>query len=267
MSISGIDYERCNNCNLCLSACHLFIQDKELNKVVFNDPTDFCNLCAHCIARCPEDAILHEGMGESYTYEGVNKPETIASYDTIYKFLRANRSIRRFKKEIVPNDLLKKVFGAMTQAPTAANARTESFSILSDREQIKKLNDAVIEELLKNPPTKEKYGNLFKLLGKVFYSPIYFDAPHIIFVDSPDKSENEANNIGIIITYGRLAAQALGLGTCWNGWTTGAMRLNPKIRELANITGNSIGIFKLGYPAVKFYRSPPRAPKQINGLE
>jgi len=150
----------------------LFSRDEEQDKVVFNDPTDFCNLCAQCVARCPEDAILHDGMGEAYAYEGVNKPETIASYNTIYKFLRANRSIRRFKKKEVPNDDLKKVFEAMTHAPTAVNARTESFSILSDREQIKKLNDAVIEELLKIPQTKEKYGLLFKLLGKVFYSPI-----------------------------------------------------------------------------------------------
>ncbi len=268
MSIVGINYEKCNSCNLCVAACHLFKRDKEQDKIVFNDPTDFCNSCGQCIAQCKvEDAILHEGLGESYTYECVNNPEKLVPYDTLYKFLRANRSVRRFKKKEVPNDVLKKVFEAMTHAPTAVNARTESFSILSDREQIKKLNDAVIEELLKNPQAKAKYGLLFKLLGKAFYSPIYFDAPHVIFVDSPDVSENEANNIGIIITYGRLAAQALGLGTCWNGWTTGAMRLNPKIRELANITGKTVGIFIVGYPAVKYYRSPPRTPKIIKGLE
>ena len=112
-----------------------------------------------------------------------------------------------------------------------------------------------------------KYGLLFKLLGKAFNSPVFFDAPHVIFVDSPLMFDSEFLNIGIIITYGRLAAKALGLGTCWNGWTQIAMMRNPEIKKIANIKGNKVGVFILGYPAVKFYRSPPRAPKKIEGLD
>ncbi|MFX1570592.1 MAG: nitroreductase family protein [Promethearchaeota archaeon] len=267
MSILGINYEECNNCNICHSACILFRKDQEQDKVIFSDPANFCNLCGHCIARCPQDAILFEGIGETYTYEGVDKPEEIASYDTIYKFLRANRSIRRYKPKKVPNDSLKMVFDAMMHAPTGDNARTEGFSILSDKEQIKKLNDAVIEELMKQPELKAKYGLLFKLLGRAFYSPVFFDAPHVVFVDSPLEDKLELLNIGIIITYGRLAAQTLGLGTCWNGWTQIAMMNNPEIKKIANIKNNTVGVFILGYPAVKFYRSPPRAPKKIQGLD
>lgn len=264
MSIVGINYEKCSDCNICLTACPLFRRDKEQNKVVFNR-TGACNLCGQCIARCPEDAILYEGIGEALSYEGVNKPENIASYDTIYKFLRANRSTRLYKKKKVPNDVLKKVFDAMTQAPTSANRRTERFTILSDREEIKKLNDAVNDERLSHPDVKEKYGLLFKVLSKIFYNFIYFDAPHVIIVDSPLKGVEV--NVGIIITYGRLAAQSLGLGTCWNGWTMGAIKNNPDIKKLIKIKGETVGVFTIGYSAVKFYRSPPRTPKQINGLE
>jgi len=264
MSILGINYEKCSGCNICLTACPLFRRDKDQNKVVFNS-TGSCNLCGHCIARCPEDAILYEDIGEALSYEGINKPEKIASYDTIYKFLRANRSTRLYKKKKVPNDVLKKVFDAMTQAPTSANRRTENFTIISEREEIKKLNDAVNEERLSHPEVYGKYSSIFKFLSKIFYNYLYFDAPHVIIVDSPLKGVEV--NIGIIITYGRLAAQALGLGTCWNGWTMGAMRNNPELRNLAKISGESIGVFTMGYPALKFYRSPPRTPKKINGLE
>jgi len=267
MSILGIDYEKCNDCNICLTSCILFRRDKTKNKVIFEDSTEFCNLCGHCIARCPQDAILYEGIGETFSYKGVEKPETIASYDLIYKFLRANRSIRLYKKKKVPVDILRKVFEAMRHAPTAVNARTERFKIISDRDQIKKLNDAVIEELMKHKDLEENYGLLFKLLSRVYHSPIFFDAPHVIFVDSSDDSDNELLNIGIIITYGRLAAQALGLGTCWNGWTSVAMQFNSTIKEIVNLKGKKVGVFILGYPAVKYYRSPPRSPKIIDGLE
>ena len=266
MPIVGIDYEKCNDCNICLTSCFLFRRDKTQNKVIFNDSTEFCNLCGKCIAKCPQDAILYEDIGEAYAYEGVNKPETIASYETIYKFLRANRSVRLYKKKKVQNDKIKKVFEAMFHAPTGGNERSERFSILSDRDRIKNLNDTVLEAILSNPEMNERYGELFGLISRVFHSPVFFDAPHVIFVDSPDDSEIEANNIGIIITYGRLAAQALGLSTCWNGWTQMAMRFNPKIKELAKITGNMVGVFIIGYSAEKFYRSPPRSPKPIDGL-
>ncbi len=266
MSIVGIDYEKCNNCKICSRTCFLFKQDKEQNKITFIGAQDFCNLCGHCIARCPEDAILHEDMGEVITYKGVDKPETIAPYDIIYKFLRANRSVRSYKKKKVPRDILKKVFEAMTHAPTGGNIRSEKFSIISDPVQIKELNDSVVEELLNQPSTGERYKNLLTILGKIFDSPIYFDAPHVIFVESPDDSEIEANNMGIIITYGRLAAQSLGLGTCWNGWTQIAMNYNPKLKEMVNITGKNMGVFIIGYPAVKFYRSPPRTSKSVKGL-
>lgn len=267
MPIIGIDYEKCNDCNLCYTTCIVFRRDKTQNKIIFNNSKELCNLCGKCIAKCPQDAIIYEGIGEPYTYEGVNKPETIASYETIYKFLRANRSVRLYKKKKVPTDKIKKVFEAMSHAPTGDNMRSERFSILSERDKIKNLNDAVIEAILSIPEMNERYELIFRLTSRVFHSPVYFDAPHVIFVDSLEDSEIEANNIGIIITYGRLAAQALGLSTCWNGWTQIAMRINPKIKELANIKGKMVGVFIIGYSAEKFYRSPPRTLKPIDGLE
>lgn len=274
MPILGIDYEKCSNCNICLTTCFYLRRDKEKNKVVYNDPMNFCNLCGHCIGRCPEDAIIYEDMGEAYAYEGVRKPETIISYDTLYKFLRANRSTRLYRKKNVPVEILEKVFEAMTHAPTGSNLRSERFTILSNQEIIKKLSDAVQEELLKDPKKqyedifpKKQYEDIFSRLANLFRNPIFFDAPHLIIVDSMRDTNSEENNIGIIITYGRLAAQALGVGTCWNGWTKHAMMNNSKIKELAGIKGKRMGLFTIGYPAnIKYHRSPPRTPKKVYGL-
>lgn len=266
MSIVGIDYNRCNNCKICSSTCILFRFNQETEKVEYNDLKDFCNLCGQCIARCPENAILYENLGDINEFQGVSKPEEIITYEKLYDFLRAHRSVRRFRQKEVPNDLLRKVFNAMSYAPTGDNMRSENFVIVSNQEQIKQLNDAVIQELTKDTYMKERYGKLFHLLGKAFHSPIYFDAPHIIFVTSSQRGDIEQNNIGIIITYGRLAAQSLGLGTCWNGWTQIAMKMNPEIKNLANIEGESIGAFIIGYPAVKFHRTPPRTLKNVDGF-
>jgi len=267
MPVTGIDIEKCNGCNICLTTCVVFRPDKENQKVIFNDPDGFCNACGKCIARCPQDAILHDIDDDSYEFEGVNHPETIISYDEIYKFIRAHRSIRLYKGKQVEKEKLHKMFEVMRYAPTGGNLRSERFSIISDPIIIKKLSDAVVDQLNKNQEMHEQYGKLFERISRIFKSPVFFDAPHVVFVESDENTDMEANNIGIIVTYGRLAAQSLGVGTCWNGWTQIAMRDNQEIKKIANLTGKRVGVFMLGYPAVKFFRSPPRSKKSIKGLD
>ncbi|MFX1316450.1 MAG: nitroreductase family protein [Promethearchaeota archaeon] len=268
MSILGIDYEKCINCKTCIITCpRILFSEGDEDKVIFQDPHNQCNLCGHCIARCTENAILYENIGESYTFEDINALENLVSYENILKLFQAHRSIRRYKKDKVPIVLLQKVFNAMQYAPTARNLRTESYSIMSDREKLKNLSDAVYKEIIENPRTRDLYKNTLPRLKKEFYCPIFFDAPHVIFVASQLAIPIEDNNIGIIITYGRLAAQTLGLGTCWNGLTSTAMQFDPNIMKLANINGKKIGVFTLGYPDVTFFHTAPRLIKKVKGLK
>jgi len=120
-------------------------------------------LCGQCIGVCPEDAILYEGIGEAEEFKGVDHPKEIADYDTVYKIMRANRSIRSYKPDKVPEDLLKKVFRAMEMAPTGGNMRMEKFYIVSDKEKLSAFSDAIIEELLKDPMMGKRYGKFLKI--------------------------------------------------------------------------------------------------------
>jgi nitroreductase len=92
---------------------------------------------------------------------------------------------------------------------------------------------------------------------------MYYDAPHVIFIGTPLNMILGGVNLGIIITYGRLAAQSLGLGTCWLGWTQIANESNPKIGKMAKVKGSLIMAFAIGYPKIKFYRIPPRSEKKV----
>lgn len=268
MPVIGIDYNTCSECGTCLRACPRDLyKDHSQDKIIFEDLKRMCTKCGQCIAQCPEDAILYENMGEAYVYEGINNPGNIINYEDMFKFLRAHRSIRRYKKEKVPVEILRKVFNAMQYAPTGRNMRSESFSILSDDNAIKNLNDAVLEELLKNELMRSMYEVSFTKYEKEYNSLVYFDAPHVIFVYSQLNIEAGAHNIANIITYGRLAAHTLGLGTCWNAMTQIAMELNPKLMKLAGIRGKKVGVFTIGYPTVTYYRTSPRFIKHVKGLE
>jgi nitroreductase/ferredoxin len=269
MTIIGIDYEKCNGCRMCMKECpRRFFIDESSNRVFFEDVDDSCSLCGHCIAVCPEDAIIYEDFGdEVYTFDGIENLETIVSYESMYNFIRAHRSIRHFKKKEVSKETLMKVLDLMQYAPTGSNLRYEKYVVISDRERLKAISDAVIETLLQTPGMNAKYEEGFDLLANNFEIPVFFDAPHVIFVYSLLDMQLADHNIGIIITYGRLAAQSLGLGTCWNGWTQIASIANKKVMKLAGIRGKHMGAFTIGYPNIVYKRCPPRSRKPVKGLK
>jgi len=268
MPIVGIDYEKCNSCRLCIQECRFYFLDEAKNKVLFEDLDNMCMLCGHCIAVCPQDAIIYEDFGdEAFTFEGIESLDTIVPFDNLYKFLRAHRSIRHYKKKEVPKDILKKVIDIMQYAPTASNLRLEKYVIVSDREKLKSISDMVIDTMLNTLGMRAQYGKSFEAKKKDYDIPLFFDAPHVIFVSSMLDMQLADHNIGIIITYGRLAAQSLGLGTCWNGFINAASQHNKKIMKLAGVRGKRMGAFIIGYPNITFKRAPPRSRKPIKGLK
>jgi nitroreductase/NAD-dependent dihydropyrimidine dehydrogenase PreA subunit len=266
MPIIGVDYEKCTRCGTCVITCprRLF---EDINDIKFDDPKKMCIRCGHCIIRCPENAILFEDMGDVYEFEGLNNNQKIVTYEDMYKFMQAHRSIRKYKKDKVPSELLQKVFNAMQCAPTGRNMRSESIVIISDQEQLKTLSDAIQDTLTNDKAWGWLYGERLANLAKEFRSAVYFDAPHLIIVYSQLHTIIGIQNVANIVSYGRLAAHSLGLGTCWNGWTQVGMELNPKIMKLAGIRAKQLGAFTIGYPDYKVYRTPPRPLKHIKGFK
>jgi len=272
MSVVGIDQERCSKCKLCIQECRrgYFYVNKN-GDIAFNERLDTCNLCGHCIAICPEDAILLINLNDVDTFPGIDSPDTIVDYEKLFKFLRAKRSIRNYQNKKVPKDLIVRVFEAMRYAPSATNARLWCYLILSDSEKIQQLSDEVIKTqyLYLGFQSGEQAVQYFKSIGR----NIFHNAPHIIILYYKSVEKNSimvglrANDAGIALTYGMLAAESLGLGTCWIGLVQGAIPRNKEILNILRIKGYVLGTFTLGYPAVKYRRAPPRPPLDIKGLD
>lgn len=272
MSVIGIDKDKCSDCKQCIQECgreYFFVNED--GHVLFNENLGTCNICGHCIAVCPEDAIITENLDDVETYPGVDSPDTIVESGKLLQLLRAKRSIRRYKNKKVPKELIEKVFEAMRYAPSASNARAWRYVIVSDPEKIQKLSDEIV---------KVNYGYMgfqsaeqalkyFKSIGR----SIFHNAPHLIvlYYRVVEKSTVRvgllANDAGIALTYGMLEAESLGLGTCWIGMVQGAVPVNKEILKIIGIKGMVLGTFTLGYPAVKYRRTVPRPPLKIKGLE
>ena len=273
MSIIGIDQEKCSGCKLCVQECGRgYFYVKKNGDIAFNERLDPCNLCGHCIAVCPENAILRKNLNEVESFSGIDSPETIVNYDQIFRLIRAKRSIRYYKNKKVPKESIEKIFEAMRYAPSASNARLWRYLIISDPLKIKALSDEVIKTnyLYMGFQSGEHALSYFKSIGR---DPIFYNAPHLIILYYKTIEKNttmiglRANDAGIALTYGMLAAESLGLGTCWIGMLQGAISMNREILNILEIKGFVLGAFIVGIPAVKFRRTVPRPALKVKRIE
>jgi len=230
--------------------------DKVQKIVVFNESN--CILCGHCISVCPESAIRYENMkDEVLEFERSQDFSTFISYEAISKLFRAKRSIRQYKNEKVLEESIKKVINSMSYAPTGANMRTLKCLILSSKEKINQLTDSIID-VLESSDTRA----LFKSSREKGYDPIFYNAPHVLIIYS--KNPWDTRNSTIAMTYGMISAQTLGLGSCWIGYAHGILTEYTNIcKKLTGIETYVLGVMTLGYPAVKYFRAPPRPPIHV----
>ncbi|MFX1378226.1 MAG: nitroreductase family protein [Promethearchaeota archaeon] len=268
MPILGIDYEKCNNCQICYYVCTgYFRRDKELNKIVFEDPNNLCYLCGRCIAMCKMDAILYENLGDVITFEEVQDPSTLIPYETMHKFMSAKRSIRGFKKKKVPRVLLEKVLDTMKYAPTGGNIRTLQCTIISDDDKIKKLSELVMDRIIAS--NNPRYSERMRKARERGIDSIFYNAPHVMIIHS--SNPGDGMNSTIALTYGMLCAQTLGLGTCWIGLAHGVLSMSTPWslearKKIAGIDGFVGGVIIIGYPTQIYYRVPPRPDIKTKGF-
>jgi len=272
MSIIGINKEKCTNCGLCIQECvRGYFYLNEEGRVLYNTDLGTCNICGHCIAVCPEDAIITKDLDDITSFPGIDSPGDILESEKFLQFLRAKRSIRRYKKKKVPKELIEKIFQAMRYAPSASNARAWRYVILSDPEKIQQLSDEMVKVNYTYMGFQSAEQALVHLQSKNIN--LFYNAPHLIVLYYRITEKNSVmiglrgNDAGIALTYGMLEAETLGLGSCWIGLLQGAIPLNKEILKILGIRGMVLGAFTLGYPAVKYHRTTPRAPLKIKEIE
>jgi nitroreductase len=145
------------------------------------------------------------------------KPETL---QTIYE----RRAIRKYKDRPVNKSTIEKILDAGRMAPSALNAQSWKFYIVTNRETISLFSKAITKtaakEFIKAVPKKiiQSIINLFRFSHGLHFPKttdhVFYEAPVVVFITASKDNEWAALDIGMCAQNMMLAAKAMGLDSC-----------------------------------------------------
>ncbi len=184
--------------------------------------------------------------------------------NAVIEAIKKRRSVRAYEAKTIPRDALNTILAAGNEAPSAMNSQPWRFVVVEDKAAKKTLLGAAlpqakkITELVKDVDP-ERYEAIKKRYAEL-PDPVYYSALTIVFVIG--NGRYAAHSCPLACENMMLAAQSLGLGSCWVGF--GAMVTeDSEVRKLLELKeGDAIfGPILLGYPKAESVRPPKKEPK------
>ena len=247
---------------------------------------DLCNLCSHCIAVCPKDAVRHSDL-DSLQAKPVKKQHINPS--AYRETVLSRRSVRHFKDDReIPRETIEEIINIARYSPTASNDQNVSYIVITDKKLIKSAATRIFRSarrlhsfsrkrlgkfILKiTGNTGNRYLRLLDYIvtenrttGRDF---ILHNAPVLILLHAPEKTRFAPDNCAIAATNIINYAHTRGLGSCYTGILQLALGYSGKLRKLMNIPkGSSVyASLVLGYPAYNHSKTVSRKDPDVRWI-
>lgn len=168
------------------------------------------------------------------------------------ELLLTRRTIRSYKSDMVPDELLNRVLNAAKYAPTAMGLQNRHFTVVKNQELMRKITAAA-----------QANGGSYSPGHTPFYN-----APIVIVVSAPKDFKYNREDSACAIMNILLAAHACGLAACYICSVLPGLN-DKKILEKLNLPQNYVpyGSVCLGYPAVKAPEPKARRTDDINYID
>lgn len=197
-------------------------------------------------------------------------------YAGLLDLLQKRRSTRKFKPDMVPDELINKILDAARWAPSGANHQPWEFIVIKDQEIRDKITAILQDDLRSNQ--KLEFTRDKDLQHPSFLGPVekrgFKDAPVFIFaVGDPRTRQSQVlsaqmnqnsyvSSLSNAFLYMHLAAATLGMGSQWLSSSNKYLPQALIKQELGIPRGYDIyDMFVLGYPD----QTP--TPRRVRALE
>ena len=320
-----VDEEKCDGCGRCVKTCPMEIlrmRDGHPGEEHYFDAFR-CIACDSCVAVCPTGAI--ERIGVYRVLEGMYRntdvfPDVDNTYprpfgdatpprfedceDRLTETERVSfkrRSVRLFRKEQVPREMVERVIEAGRFAPSAGNCQPWAFVAIQDKEMIdelcvktERMLDLVVglgfpsrrEDFARRPLHQRALAALLSLRmpgnvdqrGAVGAKAVYEHPEHglflgastVILVLKDRRGIGQVDlDVALCVENMVLAAHSLGLGTCIIGLMNIPLRFYPRFVKRKLGIAPPFEFFTavaLGYPKGTCDAAVKREPARIKWI-
>ncbi len=286
--------ETCTRCGLCAEVCPMKIirKDDTAGMIFRADRIEFCFKCGQCMAVCPAKSINVDGL--SYSDDFGELPDDSFIEDAFMNMIATRRAIRNFKDKPVPKEMLEKIVDAITYAPPGFPPLKTEIVVVQDTKIIRQALPHMIElfdSLMKAMDNPFSRFFVKRRIDKATYrvmknhvvplmkmrlpglkdgteDTITRYAPAMIIFHANRDAENYREDIYIALTYGFLAAHALGLGGSAMDLIPPAIERNKELRKLFSIPDSNevVASMILGFPKYKYQRTIRRKLKGVTWI-
>jgi len=289
-----IDDNTCTACGLCGEVCpnRAMVKGPAGRMVLRPDRVALCIRCGQCMAVCPSAAIVVEGL--EYGREVYDLARSPFPEHPFFDLIATRRAVRTFQDRPVPRDLLEQVVQAISLAPPSFPPLKTELVVVQDPALVRgclPLMVSLYEHLLEamaNPVARlivrrqvgrDTFRTLENHVVPLMRSrlpelksgeedTITRGAPAMIVFHAARTAENYEADLIIALTYGFLAAHALGLGATPIDLIPPAIEKNPDLRRLLCIpeSNRAVAALILGYPRIRYRRRIARQLRSVRWL-
>ena len=272
MSIIEIDPKTCNKCGICALECPrriITIPEGGLPQIAASAEAS-CNVCGHCVAVCPKGSLSHcdSPLESSPSME----KGLIVTPEQVEQLLKGRRSARVFKDRPVSRQIITRLIEDARYAPTGHNLQEVEWLVIDDKKELERIEELGIEWLewvIKNLPQVAADSNMQeKLERQKLKRDAFLRGAPVLIVAHANKN-SLASLAGIdsanALSYLDLAANSLGLATCWAGYVYIMANTFPPVTAALALPEDhaAYGCMMLGYNKFKYYRIPCRKAPRI----
>jgi nitroreductase len=179
------------------------------------------------------------------------------------QLLSDRRSVRNYTDEAIDVELVRELIKDSTMAPSSGNKQSWRFSIVNDRDLIRRISDEskrhVLAAIAGDP------SSAWKIYEGALKNPdfnVFYNAPCLVLIFGDAALRSIHVDCALAASYFMLAAADRGLGTCWVD--LGGQIRDPELLEILGLTeaDTLVAPIILGRPAV-IPKAPTRKEPEI----